>query len=153
MNTDTYISTNSVTTYIKATDENINIVTYIQQQPIKFKQEFESMFGIPENIALLHRTKCIRITSTSDQQTNILAANSIMDLHITSSLPKVRVNHAHTPPISNTYQTNASQFKCVIRNVALTLSEEEICQLTNANNARRLTRFTRNKMHKYKHNQ
>jgi len=139
MNTDT--TSNPATTYIKATDNNINIVQFVQENPIAFKQEFEGKFGILENVQLLHRSQCIRITSTHKQQIDILNTDSIMDLDITPSLPRTKTNQSFTRTISYTTQTNNPQFKCVIRNVAHTITEDDICLLTKANNARRLSRF------------
>jgi len=82
--TETNISQDTVTTYIKASDDNENIVAFIQQHPIEFQHEFESRFGPPDNVTLFYRSKCIRVQTSADQQQPFFKpqASLIFILHI-----------------------------------------------------------------------
>jgi hypothetical protein len=134
-NTTTYIA------YLKSTPDGI--CEYAERHPITFYDSFISAFGEPIDIQVHKKTKCIKVVlSTSDQQELIMNTSSFENFNIQASKPYLNTNQSGRP--KTTINTNSSGnylYKCIIHNVSIDLSPEDIQYATEAQYVQRISRF------------
>lgn len=120
--------------YMKCIDDTENIVSLAQNDPLKFKDEFERNFGTPDKIDFHRKNKCIKITCTSLQAAALLSADRLLGTPVQATKPR----HATQPPTQTT--SAPPTYKAVIHHVPLHLTDQTIVEATNALAASRLTR-------------
>ena len=127
---DTYI------VYMKGNSANLAQMAY--NKPIDFKSTFESTFGAPTDLQIHHKTQCVKITCSSEEQLNqLMDAVTFMDERIHATLPKQprpSVASATVPSTPNSALTH----RVIIHGVAASLTNDEIQFETNACQVRKL---------------
>lgn len=137
-------SSDSNTKYISFMQSTeVDITDLINNQPIKFQDEFHKTFGQPLNIQIHRITHSIKITSQSLQQhQNILKTTSFFNIQV-----QVTENAQTTPQTTSHATKQPTLQKCIIFNVSLSINDQEIQESTKALQVKRIVAANKNLTH------